>query len=156
MNIRALVAKLAGEASGAVVPISGPAAEAVMTELLGVQDEQLEILRELKSTIGRLLDVPWKSARIYMEEAAIPSRSPEQVRQSLEHAAEKLHEAMPRPLSSSAHVPARSRPRCTAPPGQQLVANRRPRGSAAWTGRRKTRPGPGTCSPTCCPSASGS
>jgi hypothetical protein len=37
------------------------------------------------------------------------------------------------PLSSPAHVPARSRPRCTAPPGQQLVANRRPRGSAAWT-----------------------
>jgi hypothetical protein len=36
MNIRALVAKVAGEASGAVVPFSGPAAEAVMTELLGV------------------------------------------------------------------------------------------------------------------------
>jgi hypothetical protein len=108
MNIRALVAKVAGEASGAVVPFSGPAAEAVMTELLGVQDEQLEILRELKSTIGRLLDVPWKSARIYMEEAAIPGRSPEQVRQSLEHAAEKLHEAIPtQPDSSPGRADAR-------------------------------------------------
>jgi len=49
----------------------------------------------MESTVQRLADVPGGSARIYLEEAKIPGRSPEQVRQSLEFAAHKLHDAIP-------------------------------------------------------------
>jgi hypothetical protein len=63
-------------------------------DILGVQDEQLAILRSLDSTVQRLADVPWGSARIHLEEAKLPGRSAEQVRRSLELASEKLHDAI--------------------------------------------------------------
>lgn len=95
MDWRTVLAKVAGQASSVVVPLSGPATEAILSDLLGVQNEQLAILKKLEVSVQRLADVPWGSALIYIEDAAIPGRRPEQVRLSLERAADKLHDAIP-------------------------------------------------------------
>lgn len=103
MDFRTVAAKIAGQAYGSVVPFSGPAVEALLSDLLGVQDEQLVLLKNLETSVQRLADVPWISARIHLEDAAIPGRRPEDVRRSLEQAAEKLHDAIPSQPNESPH-----------------------------------------------------
>jgi hypothetical protein len=95
MNFRTVVAKTGGQAYGSVVPFGGPAAEALLSDLLGVQDAQLALLRTIERSVRRLADVPWESARMHFEDAAIHGRSPEHVRRSLERAADRLHDAIP-------------------------------------------------------------
>jgi hypothetical protein len=103
MDFRAVAAKIAGQAYSSVVPFSGPAVEALLSDLLGVQDEQLVLLKNLETSVQRLADVPWLSARIHLEDAAIPGRRPEDVRRSLEQAADKLHDAIPSQPDESPH-----------------------------------------------------
>src|ERR1700722_10310443 len=101
IDIRPVIAKVAGLVSNHALPFSGPVVETVVGEILSVQDEQLAILRNLDSTMQRLADVPSGSARIYLEEAKLPGRSPEQVRRSFEFAADKLHDAIPAASANS-------------------------------------------------------
>ncbi len=95
MDVRTVVAKVAGQAAASVVPFSGVAVEAVVSDLLKIQDEQLTILRKLEGNVQRLADAPWQSAIMHLRDAAIPGRHPEQARRSLQLAADKLHDAIP-------------------------------------------------------------
>jgi hypothetical protein len=77
------------------VPFSGPVAESLVQELLGAQDEQIELLRRLSSDLNRLLDGPWQTARMYLKEASLPRRTDDQVAEALRNASAKLREAAP-------------------------------------------------------------
>lgn len=95
MDFRTIAAKTVGQVSGKYVPFSGPAAEAILSDLLGIQDEQLTLLKNIEKSVDRLADVPWMSARIHLEDATIPGRHPEDIRRSLVQAADRLHDAIP-------------------------------------------------------------
>jgi hypothetical protein len=74
-------------------------------ELLGAQDEQIVLLRGLSDDLNRLLDGPWQTARMYLREAALPRRTPDQVTEALRSASAKLREAAPlQPPSSLLHA----------------------------------------------------
>ena len=92
--VRRVAPTTAGQLSDSLFPASGPVVEALLASLLQVEDEELELLRRLEDSVQRLADVPWKSAQVYLEDAAIPGRRPEQIKRSLEQAADRLHDAI--------------------------------------------------------------
>jgi hypothetical protein len=95
MDLRTVASKVVGEMADSVVPFSGPLAESLVQELLGAQDEQIVLLRGLSDDLNRLLDGPWQTARMYLREAALPRRTPDQVMEALRSASAKLREAAP-------------------------------------------------------------
>lgn len=95
MDLKAVASKVVGQMANSAVPFSGPVAESLVQELLGAQDEQIVLLRGLSDDLNRLLDGPWQTARMYLKEAALPRRTPEQVTEALRSAAAKLREAAP-------------------------------------------------------------
>src|SRR5690348_14311898 len=95
MDLRTVASKVVGEMANSVVPFSGPVAESLVQELLGAQDEQIVLLRGLSDDLNRLLDGPWQTARMYLKEAALPRRTPDQVAEALRSASAKLREAAP-------------------------------------------------------------
>lgn len=95
MDLRTVASKVVGEMANSVVPFSGPVAESLVQELLGAQDEQIVLLRGLSDDLNRLLDGPWQTARMYLREAALPRRTPDQVAEALRSASAKLREAAP-------------------------------------------------------------
>ena len=95
MDLRTVASKVVGEMANSAVPFSGPVAESLVQELLGAQDEQIVLLRGLSDDLNRLLDGPWQTARMYLREAALPRRTPDQVMEALRSASAKLREAAP-------------------------------------------------------------
>jgi uncharacterized protein involved in cysteine biosynthesis len=79
MDLRTVASKVVGQMANGAVPFSGPLAESLVQELLGAQDEQIVLLRGLSDDLNRLLDGPWQTARMYLREAALPRRTPDQV-----------------------------------------------------------------------------
>jgi uncharacterized protein involved in cysteine biosynthesis len=75
MDLRTVASKVVGEMANSAIPFSGPLAESLVQELLGAQDEQIG----LSDDLNRLLDGPWQTARMYLREAALPRRTPDQV-----------------------------------------------------------------------------
>jgi hypothetical protein len=95
MDLRTVASKVVGEMANSAIPFSGPLAESLVQELLGAQDEQIVLLRGLSDDLNRLLDGPWQTARMYLREAALPRRTPDQVMEALRSASAKLREAAP-------------------------------------------------------------
>jgi hypothetical protein len=95
MDLRTVASKVVGQMANGAVPFSGPLAESLVQELLGAQDEQIVLLRGLSDDLNRLLDGPWQTARMYLREAALPRRTPDQVMEALRSASAKLREAAP-------------------------------------------------------------
>ena len=95
MDLRTVASKVVGQMANNAVPFSGPVAESLMQELLGAQDEQIVLLRGLSDDLNRLLDGPWQTARMYLKEAALLRRTPDQVAEALRSASAKLREAAP-------------------------------------------------------------
>ena len=107
MDVKTVASKVVGQMASSAVPFSGPVAESLVQELLGAQDEQILMLRRLSDDLNRLLDGPWQTARMYLREAALPRRTPDQVMEALRSASAKLREAAPLQRPSSllhAHV----------------------------------------------------
>jgi hypothetical protein len=95
MDLKTIAAKLVGTLADQALPLSGSLVERLIAEVLQAEDEQLAILRRVDRHVQRLIDGPLRTAHLYLEEAAVPGRSPEQVRQSLTAAADRLHDAIP-------------------------------------------------------------
>ena len=67
MDVLELSAKVAGGAVGATltahgVPGTGPAVEALLTSLLGIQEEQAAAVERIDAAVQRLVDGPWRTA----------------------------------------------------------------------------------------------
>jgi len=75
-------------------PEGGPIVEAVLRDLLQIQDRQGETLHRIDRNVQLLIDAPWNHARLLIEEASLPSRSIESKRQALVLAAADLRKAI--------------------------------------------------------------
>lgn len=95
MNIKQVTSRMAGQLAGAAVPLSGPAAESMVADLLRAQDEQVALLTDLRSRVDLLADGPWQTARLYLREALLPGRPPGQAAAALTQAAGQLRSAVP-------------------------------------------------------------
>jgi hypothetical protein len=95
VDITRVAVKVASEASGKVVPFSGPIVEAVLKEVLDLQDEQIARLKTIEDGVQRLLDGPWKAGRIRLKEASLPGRTPDSRRALLNGAADDFRDAIP-------------------------------------------------------------
>ena len=100
MDVLELSAKVAGGAVGATltahgVPGTGPAVEALLTSLLGIQEEQAAAVERIDAAVQRLVDGPWRTAGLLIEEARLPDRTAKEVRRYLQEAASKLRDAIP-------------------------------------------------------------
>lgn len=95
MQVDAVAVRVLGQVSGQFVPFSGPAVEALLTDILDVQDEQLTLLREIEQTVARLADGPWKAGRLRLQEAALPGRTQDGYQRLLVGASEAFRDAIP-------------------------------------------------------------
>jgi hypothetical protein len=95
VQFRELTVKVAAAAVQSASPIPGSDAltEAILRDLLNVQDEQLIRLERIEGDVARLVDGSWQTGRRYLREAALPGRTSAQVKDSLEHAKEHFTEA---------------------------------------------------------------
>ena len=71
MDLYELSAKVGSQSAGALltasgVPVAGPVVEALLNELLGVQNRQAEAIERIDANVQRLVEGPWKTARLYL------------------------------------------------------------------------------------------
>jgi hypothetical protein len=69
--------------------------EAFLRQLLLVQDQQAEALSRIDKNVQRLIDGPWRTARLYVDEAAVEGLPAAVVHQKLSLAAQQLRIAVP-------------------------------------------------------------
>jgi hypothetical protein len=95
VNFRELAVKVAGEAARSASPIPGTGAvtDALLREVLNVQDEQVVRLERIEGDVARLVDGPWQTGTRYLREAALPNRTGDQIRKALEQAKDYFTEA---------------------------------------------------------------
>lgn len=101
MDIVSVSTKITSTAGGAVlaahgVPGATGAIEVVLREILQVQDEQTKAIKRIDENVERLIDGPWETARLYLEEAAFPNQTADQQRAKLQRASDSLHDAVPK------------------------------------------------------------
>jgi hypothetical protein len=99
MDVIDLTIRLASNAADVVakghgIPLGGAVFEALMRDLLQVQDEQTQTLLRIERDVERLIDGPWQTARLYLHECLLPGRSVDQIRESQRQAAKYLHQAL--------------------------------------------------------------
>lgn len=100
MDAARLTAVIVGQLSENVLasvglPGVGLVLDAVLQEFVAVQDAQLEAIRQIDKKVDRLLNGPWNTAKLLIQEARLPDRSPDQRTEALKAAANKLREAIP-------------------------------------------------------------
>jgi hypothetical protein len=90
VDIQELAIKIAAEKVAKKIPLPGAGlvTEALLRELLDVQDQQMALLSKIEGDVQRLVDGPWNTGRRYIRQASLPHRSPEQVSQALRQAAD--------------------------------------------------------------------
>jgi hypothetical protein len=69
--------------------------EALLRQLLLVQDEQAAALSKIEKDVQRLIDGPWETARLYISEATLRGLPSNEVREKLNLAAQQLRTAIP-------------------------------------------------------------
>ena len=87
--------KVVADVAGAI-PIPGTWArlEALLCELLQIQDHQMALLTKIEAEVQRLVDGPWRTGRRYLREAALPGRNAQQIDQALSRAMEFFRQAV--------------------------------------------------------------
>lgn len=95
MDIVSLSTKVASQIGeqtlGSVgVPGGGSIIESLLSDLIGVQDEQARALSRIERDVQRLINEPWNTAQTYIKEAKYPGTSADQRRAKLLVAAEQL------------------------------------------------------------------
>ena len=90
------VASRAADAAAAAhgVPGAGLVVESLLRDLLQLQDEQAQTLSRIERNIERLIEGPWRTAHLRVRESLLPGRSPEQVANYLNRAADELRQAL--------------------------------------------------------------
>jgi hypothetical protein len=73
----------------------GSLVEGVLRSLLQVADEQAEALNRIEGSVQRLIDGPWHTAHLCLQEAQLPNRTDAARTTSLQAAAQALREAVP-------------------------------------------------------------
>jgi hypothetical protein len=91
-NVAAQAANSALLAHG--VPGGAALTQALLGDLLQVQDQQAEAIGRIEGGVERLLNAPWNTARMYLNEATQAGQTPADVRERLSAAAGKLREAV--------------------------------------------------------------
>ena len=81
-------------AKGHGIPLGGAVFEALMRDLLQIQDQQTQTLLRIERDVERLIDGPWRTARLYLQECLLPERSVDQIRESQRQATEYLRQAL--------------------------------------------------------------
>jgi hypothetical protein len=90
-----VVSDVAGGALSAYgIPGGGVITQALLSSLLAIQDEQQIAISRIDANVQRLIDGPWKEARVHIRDAGIPGRTPEQVNASLTRASKDLYSAI--------------------------------------------------------------
>jgi hypothetical protein len=84
---------LAEIASGIAAKVAISAARPLLLALLGVQDQQLKLLTTMQDDIRKLLEGPWKQARLLVAEAAHSPDDDPQRRDYLEKGRDALIQA---------------------------------------------------------------
>lgn len=99
MDVTDVAIRMAGSAATAVaaghgLPVGGAVFEALIRDLLQVQDEQAQTLLRIEQGVERLIDGPWRTAKLYLQECLLPGRSASQIQEAQRKAAECLREAL--------------------------------------------------------------
>jgi len=99
MDVADLTLRLAGRAADMVaaghgLPGGGAVLEALLRDLLQVQDQQAQTLGRIEQDVQRLIEGPWRTARLHLEECLLPGRSIKQIEASQRQAAQYLREAI--------------------------------------------------------------
>lgn len=94
VDVAGVAIQIAAQASSQAVPFSGPVIEAVLKDVLDLQDEQVARLEAVEGGVQRLLDGPWKAGRLRLDEAALPGRPLEARRALLTGAADAFRDAI--------------------------------------------------------------
>jgi hypothetical protein len=99
VDVIELSVKLASEAVGAAlsaasIPGGAVAAEALLSAVFQIQDQQAQALARIEAGVELLLESPWQTARQYIREAGVQGIGVETRRKKLESAAENLHDAI--------------------------------------------------------------
>jgi hypothetical protein len=96
MNPGELAAQIVKAAVSAVAgPLAGGVTEALLRELLAVQDRQVELILELRADVSLLRNGPWATARMHLQQAAAPGRTAAEIAEYLTLARNSLFEAIP-------------------------------------------------------------
>ena len=74
----------------------------LIRQIVAVQDEQVQLMTELKEDLSRLLEGAWQTSKLYLEDAAGTS-SPAARDRALEDARRSLSEAVGVAANKSAH-----------------------------------------------------
>jgi hypothetical protein len=92
VRVASRAADVAAAAHG--VPGAGLVVESLLRDLLQLQDEQAKTLSRIERNIERLIQGPWQTAHIRVRESLLPGRTPEQVADYLNRAADELRQAL--------------------------------------------------------------
>jgi hypothetical protein len=100
MDLLNLATKVAGAAADTTlsahgIPGGGAATEALLHSLLGLVDEQAETITRIDKAVTRLIDGPWETARLHLQEAQLPGRDKTARRAAIAAAADKMRDAIP-------------------------------------------------------------
>jgi hypothetical protein len=100
MDLPGLAITVASQAAGKAllahgIPGGEAATRAILHDLIGLQDEQAAAVSRIDKNVERLIEGPWNTARLYVQEALLPSRDATQTANALTVATEKLREAVP-------------------------------------------------------------
>jgi hypothetical protein len=95
VEIDELAVKVMADVARAIpIPGTGPVVEALLGELLQIQDQQMALLTKIEADVQRLVDGPWRTGRRYLREAALPGRNAQQIDQALSRAMESFRQAV--------------------------------------------------------------
>ena len=95
-GLTALAVELARYALDTTLERAGESlADRLVDQLLNVQNDQTRLLEELQTDVRRLGDGPWHTARLLLEQAALPGRAPADRRDYLTRSRDRLFDAVP-------------------------------------------------------------
>ena len=83
MDLRRVVVNTISAVANKFIPFSGPVTQELLSDVLQYQDEQLTVLKDIQRSLQDFMNGPWQTARMYIQEAALPGRETEQIRRSL-------------------------------------------------------------------------
>jgi hypothetical protein len=98
MDATKLMVKVAGRATEVAstahgLPGGGIVVEALLGDLLKIQDEQAQALSRIEKDVQRLVGEPWLTAQLHLQECLLPDRPVELVVDSLRAASQHLRRA---------------------------------------------------------------
>jgi hypothetical protein len=101
VSLTAVSAISGGTGSPLLGQVAGAATTELLESLVGVQAEQLELLKGIRADLTIIRKGPWETARSYIRRATYPDLSEAQILQELGEARRYLYEAAPLQIRGS-------------------------------------------------------